>query len=264
MALKTKPQHPLFTFAFHEKNWLRRIAAVAKEEPWGDDRFKILEIYLKANFEIAMNQDRVYEDEKIAFWKTGYLVNTAADSIWLIYKPNNREGSQRWVFDDVITGDCPIADHKISDFQVKYEIPEFESDWRIYISQDSIIHIINDNRRRLQEILGDLVDNTHLLFRAIYGEIELAKKAHTVIPQWYHGDYQLLMPLHITKPEVELMATLTPTPAQRRYDIKTLLPPHYAYAHARALVKNREATNWLTSVPVELLNRPIDESEDFE
>jgi hypothetical protein len=241
----------LFSFAFHADPWLETIAKDLKREPWGKDN-KVLELYLKATFELAKQQNKVYEDEQngLAFWKAGYLVNEMSDPVWLIYQLNKKADKQKWVFKKVHSGNCPVQGRETSEFQISITPPEFNPTWSIHISQTNIDHIYRDpeNVKRLELVFGEaLAKNSHLIFRTILGEIELNRKSETVIPQWYFGDYQFLMPLFLTQSDkVELAATLTPNPTMKRYEIRTLLLPHYSYAYARALVKNRAAfASWM-------------------
>ena len=99
--------------------------------------------------------------------------------------------------------------------------------------------------------------------RSIYGEIQLKRKEELVLPQWYHGDYKFLMPLFLTQGDrVELTAALEPDPALRRYVVRTLLLPHYAYAHARALVKSRASfADWMMLSEEELEKAAAPEEE---
>ena len=240
----------LYNFAYHKPGWLDGIANVAKEEPWGKDN-KILELYLRANFEIAKAQNKVYEDETngIAFWKAGWLVNSVSDPIWLVYETNST-AKQKWQLKKVHTGECPIAGQTKDNFQVRYDPPEFNSAWTLHIEQKNIEHILDDprNKERLVAVFGEkLAGNRHLVFRTVYGELELQRKQEAVITQWFFNDYQFLMPLFLTQPDqVELVATLTPNQTLKRYEVKTLLLPHYSYAYARAIVKNRAAfASWM-------------------
>jgi hypothetical protein len=268
-----KPNIPLFNFAWHPKGWLEEVAKIAKPEPWGA-RNKILELYLKANFEIAKSQAKVYEDRQgnIAFWRAGSLVNMTSDPIWLVYKKKHRQDQfpeQLWEFDKVMAGDTPKGLQR-SDFEMKYTPPEFNRDWLIHFEQTGVRHIMSDtrNQKRLQDVFSQVLGGTfndHLIFRAIYGEIQLKRKEEVVLPQWYHGDYKFLMPLFLTQADhVELTAALEPDPPMKRYIVKTLLLPYYSYAYARALVKSRASfADWMM-LPEAELNAVIDEDTDTE
>lgn len=258
-----KPQIPLFNFAFHHDKWLNEIHEVLKKEPWGEPGLKPLELYLRANFEIAKEQSKVYEDESggVAIWKPGYLVSIASDPVYLVYKKNHVKAKQPWNFDRVHTGSS-MFDTKGHDFNVKYDAPEFNPEWRINISPKAIEHIMRHNQPRLKEVFGDKqVTNEHLIFRVIYAELDLKKKEANVIPQWYRGEYQFLMPLSLSDPsKVELTATLQPNPTLKQYEVRTLLYPHYAYSYARSVVRNYNSfVDWLKLDNTHLSEEIVDE-----
>jgi hypothetical protein len=261
---------PLFNFAYHQHpTWLEQVAAVAKPEPWGGNH-KVLELYLRANFEIAKAQGKVFEDREkgVAFWRAGCLVNVTSDAVWLTYHRSTKDVPY-WKLRNITTGDAPEG-KSIRDFELKYDPPEFNREWLIHFEQGNIRHILSDtrNRKRLEDVFNPTLGgkfNEHLVFRAIYGEIQLKRKEELVLPQWYHGDYKFLMPLFLTQGDrVEITAALEPDPAMRRYVVRTLLLPHYAYAHARALVKSRASfADWMMLSEKELEKAvPTEEEED--
>ena len=260
---------PLYGFGYHRHPaWLQEVAEVAKPEPWGRE-LKVLELYLRASFEIAKSQSKVCEDKSknVAFWRPGGLVNVTSDPIWLIYKRNNRD-FPRWQFNKVITGDAPLGQDGRA-FALKYEPPEFNQNWLIHFNQWNITHIMGDSRNqdRLLDVFKSALGgkfNEHLIFRAIYGEIQLKRKEEVVIPQWYHGDYQFLMPLFLTQSDkVELTAVLQPDAVLKRYVVKTLLLPYFAYAYARAVVKSRASfADWMMLSEDELSKAAAEEEEE--
>jgi len=259
---------PLFNFGFRRyPDGLNEIADIAKPEPWSANR-KVLELYLRANFEIAKGQSKVYENRErnIAFWRPGHLVNVTSDPLWLVYRRNNRDYPY-WQLIKVTTGEAPEGVDS-AQFTVRYEPPEFNQSWLIHFQQWNIDHIMGDsrNKKRLREVFNKALGgqfNEHLIFRAIYGEIQLKRKEEVVLPQWYHGDYQFLMPLFLTQSDkVELTAVLYPDPAMKRYVVKTLLLPYYPYAYARALVKSRASfADWMM-LSEEELSKAAEEEED--
>ena len=239
---------PMFQFAYHDSSYLARVVDVVKEEPWGRN-YKILDLYLKANFEIALNQKKIYENEiqNIAFWRAGKLVNRNYDPVWMLYEKNKDETKQKWYFKGPHIGNAPVETD--ADFELVYDPPPFNPNYRITIHEPAIKHIFEKdiNRERLQSVFGDLASNSHLIYRVLIGEIELKRKQSIVLPQWYKGQYQFIMPLNLINPaQVDLVATLTPNPEKKFYEVNTLLLPHYAYPYVRALVSSRESfANWM-------------------
>ena len=236
---------PLYRFGLHWlPTFLDEVARTAKPEPWGS-RMKTLELYLRASYEIAARQSKVHEDPSlgIAFWRAGSLVSLTSDPLWLVYERNWR-AQPFWRFREVAVGRPPEC-VDLGDLTLEYTPPAFHRDWPIHFQQGSLDHIMGSdpNRARLQLVLREALDHfsEHLVLRAIYGEIQLKRKEEAVIAQWYRGDYQFLMPLHLTQPErVELTAVLQPDPPMQRYIVRTLLLPHYAYAYVRAVAKSRD------------------------
>ena len=257
---------PLYNFAYHPWETWERIAQVVKPEPWGKD-YKVLELYLRANFEIAKSQGKVYEnhDENVAFWRAGCLVNVTSDPVWLVYHRNTRDRPY-WEFKDITTGDAPIPDVEQGVHDIHYDLPEFHTDWLIHFEQWNLNHMLGDerNQKRLEAAFGGVFAGEfrqHFVFRAIYGELQLKRKEQVVIPQWYRGDYQFLMPLCLLSDDrVDLTAALSPEPAMRRYSVRTLLCPAYAYAYARSVIRSRtQFADWMLLSEAEL---DIDDSAE--
>lgn len=258
---------PLFDFASHPSpKWLEEVADTAKEEPWGKDK-KILEIYLRSNFEIAKQQGMVYENDakNIALWKPGYLVSRTMDPMWIVYEKNTGKSRPKWQYKRVATGQPPLEGIDPAAYQVKYNFEDFNPQWDIFIDQRNFNHIVRENAGRLANVFGaEMSKNPHLLFRAIYGEVMLAKKERfAVTTQWYKNDYQFLMPLYLTQPErVELTATLSIDRTNRCYQLRTLLVPAYAYGYARSVVKSRsQLVSWIT-FPMQEVDVSDDDSDD--
>jgi len=117
----------------------------------------------------------------------------------------------------------------------------------------------------LVTVFGEEAKNSHRLFRTIYGEIMLEQKeAAGVIPQWYMEGYNFLMPLCLTEPnKVDLTAALTIDETMKRYQLRTLLLPHFAYANARSIVKSRtQFASWAIMDNAALETAAYEESEE--
>lgn len=245
-------KNPLFNFAYHPyDSWLETVRENIKAEPWGQGLY-ILKKFLQVNFEIAQSQGKIYEnfDDGVAFWRPGYLINEVADPVWLKYIRNRKSQDVKWFFNGVCSGDSPYRGVNIEDFQIRYEIPEFDYSWRMFLDQQSLDHIFEDpqNYYRLKQVFGeDISKNRHLIFRVLFGEISLQQRDVLAVPQWYHGGYHFLVPLFLTQPnQMELAATLTPNEKLNRYDISTLLLPGQAYGSVRPVARSRKILpQWL-------------------
>lgn len=264
-----KREVALFTFANHFPDWLDHVLQHIKDEPWGHDN-KVLELYLRANFEIAKQQHKVYENHEkgVAIWRAGYLVTPSMDPVWMYYEKNDPRYKQQWKFAGVKIGENPLDEVNSVDHSVAYNPPEFNPKWDIYIDPRNFNHILTQNRDRLVTVFGkEAASNAHRLFRTIYGEVMLERKeAAGVIPQWYMDGYNFLMPLSLTEAnKVDLTAALTIDETMKRYQLRTLLLPHYAYANARAVVKSRaQFASWAMLDSNALNSMTYDEKEDEE
>lgn len=243
---------------------------MVRDEPWGREN-KVLELYLHCNFEIAKSQNKVYQnrDSRTAFWRAGHLVNMTADPVWLVYEPNHQD-NPAWKLRDVHIGEPPVAGEDPDKYRITYEPPDFNPSWSIHFAQQSLDHILREsrNRARLESVFRNVFAegrlNEHVVFRTVFAEIELKRREEVVLPQWYAGDYQFLMPLFLTQGgKVDLTAALRPEPALRRYSIRTLLLPTFAYAYARAIVKSRaNFADWMLLDETELERVAGEEDED--
>lgn len=250
----------LYKFAYHAPNWLENIRTNLRPEKWGKN-LKVLDLYLRSNFEIAKQQGKVFEDESsgVAIWRAGHLVTPAMDPVWLYYEKNYDQYDQKWRFKEVRIGNSPIDSVNNADHVVNYSPPEFNPTWDIYIDPYSFQqHILVHNRDRLVSVLGEeIASNSHLVFRLIYGEIMLERKeAAGIMPQWYMNGYNFLMPLFLTSSnKVDLTAALMINETMKRYELKTLLIPSYAYANARSIVRSPvQFASWIA----------LDEDSDIE
>ena len=136
-------QVALYTFGNHSPGWLETVHENLKAEPWGKN-LKVLELYLRINFEIAKQQQKVYEDDSagIAIWRAGFLVTPTMDPVWMYYERNNPKYPQKWNFKGVKIGETPLQGITvdISNYSVKYDPPEFKPKWEIYIDPRNFKH----------------------------------------------------------------------------------------------------------------------------
>lgn len=257
----------LYDFAFHHRFWLRDLRRNLREEPWGGDRLRILEIYLIGNFEIAVSQNAVFEDSHIAFWKAGHLMTPSMDEVWMFYKKNDPGYSQPWRFEGVRFGKRPFNTIDTAGCQFSYESLTLHEDWNLYVEPRNLYHILVDRQERLGSILGkEIAQQPHFLFRAIYGELHLQfREAGGILLQWYRGSYSFLAPLYLSQPDApDLCAALTIDEEGQRYHLRTLLSLEQAYANARSVVLSRsQLPAWATISPA-ILNadfRAVDDED---
>jgi hypothetical protein len=124
----------------------------------------------------------------------------------------------------------------------EYAPPPYHADYKLVYN---FAHYLDDHEQRVEERFPKLTP--HQRFLCIYAALELAHKRGTqaAVPQWYcdknadEGSFQWLLPLFITSENLsakpDLVATLAPDEEFLEYNVRTLLPPEFAYGHARAV-----------------------------
>jgi len=230
---------PVYDFGYHANpDYLVKLERLVAPEPWGRD-LRFLAAYLRARFEMAQMDGAVHESSERcqAAWNTR-LFTAAGEEIWLVYRVNQR-AVPCWQLDDIRRGKPGWVDPDGMP-QSEVGVREFRHEWPILVDEAHIMREPDHFERIRQAIpCGCPSASDHVVFRAVCGEIEFERKTRQVIPQWYHGHYQFLMPLRLTAPDrVDLVAALMTDTDEARYIVKTVLPIEFAYAHARVLVKH--------------------------
>jgi hypothetical protein len=130
----------------------------------------------------------------------------------------------------------------------KYKYPKYRSDYKLQFNFD---HYLKDHESRVKSILPNL--SPYQRFLILLGAISAAHRiaAQVAVPQWYRdknaeaGGYKWLLPLRFNDPDTslrpDLVAALDPDDNNKEYLVRTLLPPEYAYANARAVISNIDA-----------------------
>jgi hypothetical protein len=208
---------------------------------------------LRDNFQIARLQDKVKvgPDGKYALWRAGNLTTREGEPITILALKNRRSGKQPFVY--TTTFNRPRFTVKDDDGNEhperapeapEYDPPPYHDDYRLTYN---FSHYLEDHEARVSERLPNL--NSHQRFLCIYAAAELAhrrsKESVVAVPQWYCdknqevGSYQWLLPLHINDEDIsskpDFVAAVDPNDDYGEYYIRTVMPPEYAYGHARAV-----------------------------
>lgn len=235
------------------------IAKEALEEGWGQD-FTYLRQYLADNFEIAYAQGKVKEGSNGAYclFRVGTLTNREGHPITVLGLKNRLSGKQPFVFTKIFSRErFPL---KIDGKEIQEVAPEApDYDPPVYNMEYSLVynfdHYLEDHETRVAEKLANL--SSHQKFLCIWAALQLAHKRAKAcaVPQWYcdkkqaHGSFQWLLPLYINNESIDakpdFVATLEPMEDYKEYNIRTILPPEWAYAHARAVTgRDPHFRNW--------------------
>lgn len=237
-------------------------------EKWsyaGKDDYGILKNYISFTFEKLWRereevegddekQKIIYIDEKVACFNTG-LFNKTWQPIYFFCEKNPKEGVQPWRFKNFFN-EFTIQGVNIPTVAVKnLKRANYFSDpsLLIYDAKLDIIpqlnHILYDeeNFNRIPEQLR--VNGRDFCGSLIIGSIDKVKKRiqanyKTVVPQYYKGKIQLLVPLYLSNednPDLALVLSLNED--KTAYKGHTCLTKEMAYNNARLIA--RPDSYWL-------------------
>ena len=243
---------------------IQKVAEFAVRENWGDN-LQVLSIYMDYNFEIAREQGllKFAKDDSYCLWRVGHLVSTDGQPITVLFMKNRLENRQPFVATFVFKGESfEVSLGSASATTVrekapkapKYKYPKYRSDYKLQFNFD---HYLRDHESRIREILPNLTP--YQRFLVLYGAVTTAHRiaAQVAVPQWYRdknaeaGGYKWLLPLRFNDPDTslrpDLVAAIDPDETNKEYLVRTLLPPDYAYANARAVISSIDAkiSQWI-------------------
>ncbi len=206
--------------------------------------------YIRDNFEIAYKEGKVKLDpnERYCLWRVGSLSTREGEPITILAMKNRVSGKQPYVYTRVFSRtrftvrvdreEMPEAAPE----SPEYDVPPYHAEYRLTYNFN---HYLEDHESRVEERFPKL--NAHQRFLCIYAALGLAHKRaqQSAVPQWFcdrnaqEGEYEWLLPLHITSENIsekpDLVAILQPNDEFKEYNVPTLVPPEWAYGHARAV-----------------------------
>ena len=256
--------YPLYQFAYIPRitKQLEQLAQLAEPEDWtyqhtpSDYPKPILFNYIHYTF-MRIEQEQkiaVTPDEKFACFNTG-LVTIYQEPIYMVFARNYmRDSKQKWHFKKF----AKKSDNDLTKFASLPFIARYFDDSSLLVFDTRLElranygHIIAENRDRFPDRFRDT--SIYSLQNLVKGAIESAKERaernyKVAIPQYYHGNIQLLLPLCLHDSR---QADLALVVAQHRdkdsgkasfYRASTCLTLDMAYNNARLLA--RPDRDWL-------------------
>lgn len=225
------------------------LAAMALPETWTlrkDDENGILKRYLSKTFERLQEENKIITMEKFCAFNTGLYTNNY-EEIFIVAEKSI--GTQKeWVFKEFCT------EYRLDSTDIKI-IPQRAD----YFSDPSLLlfdwhypvrvqygHILDDerNKNRLPQIIQD----SKIPLKIFTGVIDTSIKKvianyKLAVPQYYHGEIQLLIPLYFEDDNYPELA-LTVTKKDGYYQGHTCITLDMAYNNARLIAKPE--SNWLS------------------
>lgn len=223
----------LFQFAFIPAGVIQRLAEEALHEEWGNDNFVLLK-YIAVHVGWAIEQGRYTENGNQLYMSAGHLQTRYGTPLYLIFEPNRVEGRQPWAL--------VFAGHRISAPELPLPAlipspPALNGGAEIVMSHD---HILVDNAERVS-----FMSNTPIVAQicAVSGAIQWSINRGLQIPYWYFGRMNFIVPLYLKTRENITQAPDLVAPievSEAALLVRTVLPPHAPYPHARVAVKRHD------------------------
>jgi hypothetical protein len=247
--------------------WLNRLADLLSQENWGEDH-RFLQYYCLVNFDIALNQHLIYENQEFGFaaWRIGHLTSPDGIPVYMIFERNKVENRQPYILKNIIATRYPFYQKSRDEkygfpplLEPVYHIPPYGWENKIQYNWN---HYLQDRKSRLEQFLAEIT-NDRIRYLAIFGAVESSHRLwrQNAIPQYYDGTYGYLLPLFITHVDFarppDLVATLFEDVENEIYIAGTLLPPEWAYPYARAIHLNTAPFRSWVPNETENDNRPL-------
>jgi hypothetical protein len=246
----------LYRFAFLPISTIERLAQDALSEEWGREFFA-LKKYLAVHVAWSIEQSQYTFNGDQLVLAAGSLETRYGTPLYLIFEPNREPGRQPWAL--------TFAGSRVSAAQLPLppEIPQPPE-----ITKGAEIVMVHDH------ILGDNADRVAFLrvtppvaqMCAASGAIQWSINRGLIVPYWYYGRMQCLVPLYLQSREnitvaPDLIAPLEVSP--NNILVRTVLPPHAQYASARVAVRRHDQLPaWMLDCWHSEVERMEDESDD--
>ena len=256
-VLRLDPRPAIYRFADRQSVSLGKylhLSRLAEPEEWDyrerpTDDLPILQHYLLKTFDQLLLQDKVLYDEENASassracFNTG-LVTELQEEILGVFMRNARRGETALTPEWTLEGFYASSDRRLASFGHP-EFPlatYFTNLTELFLDPKTRIslrleHIIRDNLDRFPVRLQSPDAARGALERAFRdAQRRLARNYKTAVPQFYHGQVHLLLPLALEDPQ-RVDRALVLHRHEKIYKAATIYPLDWAYREARVLAK---------------------------
>jgi hypothetical protein len=242
--------------AFVPNAVIDKLSNEALNENWGTDNF-VLYKYLAVNVAWSIEQGRFTQKDDQFYVSAGHLQTRYGTPLYLVFQRNSQNFNQPFFL--------RLAGSQISapELPLPPELPPAPN-----LDRSAEIVMIHDH------ILGDNVDRVSFLsgtppvaqMCAVAGAIQWSMNRGLVLPYWYFGKANYLVPLYLQSRENITLAPDLIAPVQASEDrllVRTVLLPHMPYANARVAVNRHDKLpHWLLDCWNEESDKVNPESDD--
>ncbi len=250
-----KPVDRLYQFSYIPSSVIDRLCDALAEE-WGADHFA-LKKYLAVHVAWSVEQGQfTFNDEQLIV-AAGSLQTRYGTPLFLAFEPNREAGKQPWAL--VYAGGRVSAPQLPLPPEIP-PCPEIAKGAEIVMMHD---HILGDHT----DLVAFLKDTPPVAqMCAVSGAIQWSINRGLILPYWYYGRMQCLVPLYLRSREnitlaPDLVAPLEVSPSN--IQVRTVLPPHSPYANARVAVRRHDQLPaWMLDCWHSEVDRMSDESDN--
>jgi len=223
----------LYQFAYLLPTIIEQLAHDALTEEWGRNHF-VLKKYLAVHVAWSIEQNMFSWNEQQLVVATGSLQTRYGTPLYLVFEPNRVPGKQPWA---LVYAGARVSAPQLPIPPEIHACPEISRGAEVVMMHD---HILGDNADRVA-FLNDTPPVAQIC--AVSGAIQWSINRGLIVPYWYYGRMQCLVPLYLKSREnitvaPDLVAPLEVSPSNIL--VRTVLPPHAPYANARVAVHRHD------------------------
>jgi hypothetical protein len=248
----------LYQFTHLPSSVIDRLSHEALTEEWGRDHFA-LKKYLPVHVAWSIEQEQFTFNEDQLVVAAGSLQTRYGTPLFLVFEPNNVPGRQPWA---LVYAGPRVSAPQLPLPPVIPPCPEITKGAEVVMMHD---HILGDH----PELVAFLQQTPPVAqMCAVSGAIQWSINRGLIVPYWYYGRMQCLVPLYLQSREnitvaPDLVAPLEVSP--NNILVRTVLPPHAPYANARVAVRRHDQLPaWMLDCWHSEAERMTDEGNDHE
>jgi hypothetical protein len=212
---------------------LTELARASLSENWGTEDY-VLEKYLAVHVAWSIEQGRYTTSNSQLFVTAGHLQTRYGTPLYMVFERNSNTGRQPLycvhLGSDISAPELPIPPELP-------KAPELTRGAEIVMLHD---HILHDNAGRVP-FLGSTPPVSQMC--AVSGAVQWSINRGLLLPYWYYGRMNYLVPLYMQSRENITQAPDLIAPIQVNPNtliVRTVLLPHMPYANARVAVKRHD------------------------
>jgi len=223
----------LYHFAYVPGSIIDRLAHDALAEEWGPRKYALVK-YLAVHVAWSIEQKQYTFSDSQLYVAAGSLQTRYGTPLFLAFEPNREPDRQPWAL--------VYAGARVSAPQLPLppdipRCPDIPKGAEVVMLHD---HILGDNADRV-DFLAQTPPVAQMC--AVSGAIQWSMNRGLIVPYWYYGQMQCLVPLYLRSRENITVAPDLVAPIEVSANnllVRTVLPPHAPFANTRVAVRRHD------------------------